>query len=238
LYCAPQFEEGNAVLTDMYEVCLRQVGFLLLDNPDVVVEYTKYKLFKNTMIGKVAESAINFNQDIVVHNIDTVVDIKNQRLDLSDSDEDYNEVMRKYLLFDQVPSVSIQQLSRLELNLEQQHTPAQIHQVQVSNAAYVKPKVSPEAAYALSLVDVELLNLRTDVILNYVTSLTADELKSNVIYEELRLDATPPSDPVITTLMWQSMSNKEVDHKVKNWRFLLTEYELFSDAALPQGLTL
>jgi len=238
LYCAPQFEEGNAILTDIYEVCLRQVGFLLLDNPDVVVEYTKYKLFKNPMTEKVAESAISFNQDIVVHNLDAVVDIKDQQLDFSDSDEDYNEAMRKYLLFDQVPSVNVQQLSRLQLNLEQQHTPAQIQQVQVSNAANVKSKVFPEAASALSLVDVELLNLRTDVILNYVTNLTADELKSNVIYEELSLDAIPPTDPVITTLMWQSMSNKDVDHKVKNWRFLLSEYELFSDAALPQGLTL
>ncbi len=240
LYCAPQFEVDSAVLTALYKVCLRQVSFLLLDNPDVVIEYTKYKLFESRGKPIGEASNLNYNQGIVFHDVSTTVDVNNEFKDrLNDhNDEDYNNVMRKYLIFDQVPSASVQQLSKLEFNIEQEHTPVLVHEIQSSNDVNRESKYNLEAEFATNLDDVALFNLRTDAILNYVSELTANEQKNNVIYEELRLGVTPPTAPVITTLMWLSESNKKVNHKVKNWRFLLTEGELFSDAKLPKGLAL
>ncbi|KXO08277.1 hypothetical protein AKG98_1873 [Moritella sp. JT01] len=240
LYCAPQFEVDSAVLTALYKVCLRQISFLLLDNPDVEIEYTKYKLFESRGNPIGDGSNINYNQSLVFHDVSTIVDVNNEFKDtLNDrDDEDYNDDMRKYLIFDQVPSVSVQQLSKLEFNIEQEHTPVLVHEIQSSNDVNHESKYNPEVEYATNLDDVALLNLRTDAILNYVSDLTANEQKNNVIYEELRLGVTPPTAPVITTLMWLSESNKKVNHKVKDWRFLLTEGELFSDAKLPKGLAL
>ena len=240
LYCAPQFEVDSAVLTALYKVCLRQVSFLLLDNPDVEIEYTKYKLFKSR--GKPIDdgSNVNYNQGIVFHDVSTTVDVNNEFKDTLNGhdDEDYNDVMREYLIFDQVPSVSVQQLSKLEFNIDQEHTPVLVHEIQPSNDVNHESKSNPEVEYATNLDNVALFNLRTDTILSYVTGLTANEQKNNVIYEELRIGVTPPTDPVITTIMWLSESNKKVNHKVKDWRFLLTEGELFSDAKLPKGLAL
>ena len=237
LYCAPQFEEGNAIMTELYKVCLRQVSFLLLDNPKIVIEYTKYNLLKDPTSPKIDALTINYSKNIVVHNVDTIIDSSSEGIAVSakSSDEDYNDIMRQYLLFDQIPSVNVQQLSRSQLIIEQQHTPAQIHEIRLSNT---KPHNYAEGRFATSLVNVELLNLRTDVILNYVSGLAANPTQNKVVYEELRLGATPPLAPVISTLIWQSKNNKEVDHKVKNWRFLLNNGELFSDAALPKGVTL
>ncbi|WP_293135453.1 hypothetical protein [Moritella sp.] len=237
LYCAPQFEEGNAIMTELYKVCLRQVSFLLLDNPKIVIQYTKYKLLKDPTSPNIDALTINYSKNIVVHNVDTIIDSSSEVIAVSAkrNDEDYNDIMRQYLLFDQVPSVNVQLLSRSQLIIEQQHTPVQIHEIRIANTM---PNNYAEGRFAASLGDAELLNLRTDVILNYVSSLAANPNQNKVIYEELRLGATPPLAPVISTLIWQSENNKEVDHKVKNWRFLLNSGELFSDAALPKGITL
>jgi len=240
LYCAPQFEVDSAVLTELYKVCLRQVSLLLLDNPDVVIEYTKYKLFESRGKAIAEDPNINYNQGIVFHDVSTTVDVNNEFKDTLNNrnDEAYNDLMRKYLIFEQVPSVSVQQLSKLEFNIEEEHTPALVHEIQSSSDVNHEQKHNPDVEYATNLDDVALFNLRTDTILNYVSDLTANEQKNNVIYEDLRLDVTPPKAPVISTLMWQSESNKKVNHKVKNWRFLLTEGELFSDAELPKGFAL
>ncbi len=240
LYCAPQFEVDSAVLTELYKVCLRQVSLLLLDNPDVVIEYTKYKLFESRGKPIAEDPNINYNQGIVFHDVSTTVDVNNEFKDTLNNrnDEAYNDLMRKYLIFEQVPSVSVQQLSKLEFNIEEEHTPALVHEIQSSSDVNHEQKYNPDVEYATNLDDVALFNLRTDTILNYVSDLTANEQKNNVIYEDLRLDVTPPKAPVISTLMWQSESNKKVNHKVKNWRFLLTEGELFSDAELPKGFAL
>ncbi len=240
LYCAPQFETGNAVLTELYKVCLRQVSFLLLDNPDVVIEYTKYKLFESRARPIDAGSNVNYNQEVIFHDVGTIVDVNNGIKDTLNehNDEDYNDVMRQYLIFDQIPSVNVQQIDKLEFNIDQEHTPVLVHEIQSSNDDNHKSKNNAEVEYATNLDDVALFNLRTDTILNYVSELTANEQRNNVIYEELRLDLIPPTSPVVTTFMWLSESNKKVNHKVKDWRFLLTEGELFSDAALPKGLAL
>jgi len=240
LYCAPQFETGNAVLTELYKVCLRQISFLLLDNPDVVIQYTKYKLFESRVKPIDEGSNVNYNQESILHDLGTIVDVNDDFKDTLNehNDEDYNDVMRKYLIFEQVPSVNVQQIAKLEFNIEQEHTPVLVHETQSSNDVNHKSKSNADVEYATNLDDVALFNLRTDTILNYVSELTANDQKNNVIYEELRLDVTPPISPVITTIMWQSESHKKVNHKVKNWRFLLTEGELFSDSALPKGLAL
>ena len=237
LYCAPQFEEGNAIMTELYKVCLRQVSFLLLDNPKIIIQYTKYKLLKEPTSPNIDALTINYSKNILVHNVDTIIDRSSEVIAVSakSNDEDYDDIMRQYLLFDQVPSVNVQLLSQSQLIIEQQHTPAQIHEIRISNT---KPNNYAEGEFATSLGNVELLNLRTDVILNYVSSLAANPNQNKVAYEELRLGAIPPLAPVISTLIWQSKNNKEVDHKVKNWRFLLNNGELFSDAALPKGVTL
>jgi len=237
LYCAPQFDEGSAVMTALYKVCLRQVSFLLLDNPQIVIQYTKYKLLEGINTPKIEDLKINYNNNIVVHNVEAIVDSPSDVIAVSDKrpDQDYNEIMRQYLLFDQIPSVSVQQLSQLELNIEQEHNPIQIHEVQLANS---KSNNDDLEEFSTSLVDVELLNLRTDAILNYVSSLATDLQQNKVVYEELRVGITPPSKPVISTLFWQSKNNKDVDHKVKNWRFLLKDGELFSDAMLPKGVAL
>ncbi|PKH06556.1 hypothetical protein [Moritella sp. Urea-trap-13] len=240
LYCSPQFEVGSAILTEEYKVCLRQVSFLLLDNPDIVIEYTKYQLFENSASAKVGQSNINYSKAIVTHNVTTVVVKTSEIMAVTDNrrDDDYNEIMRQYLLFDQVPSVNVQQVSRLQLNIEKEHTPVQIHETVTANESLRNTNQLAENDYATSLDDVELLNLRTDVILNYVSSITADPQRYKVIYEDLRLGTVTSLTPVISTLMWQSQGNKDADHKVKHWRFLLSEGELFSDAALPKGVAL
>ncbi|SQD77505.1 hypothetical protein [Moritella yayanosii] len=237
LYCAPQFEEGNAIMTKLYKVCLRQVSFLLLDNPNIVIEYTKYKLLKDPKNKKIEALTINYNKNIVVHNAAAMIESSSEGTAVSDksSDEDYNEIMRQYLLFDQVPSLNVQQLSRSQLIIEQQHIPTQIHEIRISN---IKPNDYAEGRFTTSLDNVELLNLRTDVIFNHVSGLAANPNQNKVIYEELKFGARPPLAPVISTLIWQSKNNKDVDLKVKNWRFLLKKGELFSDAALPKGVTL
>lgn len=241
LYCAPQFEADSAILTEQYKVCLRQVGFLLLENPEIIIEYTKYNLFEHGINPQDAESKISYSNTIVTHHIDAIIThdieaiVDNTQAD-KEGDENYNDVMRQYLLFDQVPSVNVQQLSRLQLNIEQEHTPIQIHEIQPSNLE--EPKYYAEGHYATSLDDVDLLNLRTDAIFSYVSNLIANVKQNKIIYEALRMDVTPTLTPVISTLMWQIKSNKNVDHKVKNWRFLLSEGELFSDTALPKGVTL
>jgi len=239
LYCAPQFEENSVIMTELYKVCLRQVSFLLLDNPKIVIEYTKYKLFEDTTNPKIEELKLNYSKNIVVHNVDAIIDSSSEGLAVSDksSDEDYNEIMRQYLLFDQVPSVNVQQLSRSQLNIDQEHAPVQIHEIQISNTDTNFNNDVVEG-FATSLDDVELLNLRIDAILNYVSSLAANVQQNKIVYEELRLGATPSLTPVISTLIWQSKNNKDVDHKVKNWRFLLNDGESFSDAALPKGVAL
>lgn len=246
LYCGPQFEEGNAILTEEYKVCLRQVSFLLLDNPDIIIEYTKYRLFEKTISPKTAQSNMNYTNNIVTHNVATIVDKENEKLGnsiinstVNPNDEDYNDIMRQYLLFEQVPSVSVQQISRLKLDLDQEHNPVQIHEVDTIDAGHKKSQLSAVDDYATSLEDVELLNLRTDVILGYVLSITADPQRHKVINEDLRLSSTTSVTPVISTILWQSKSsNQDVDHKVKNWRFLLNEGELFSDSSLPKGVAL
>ncbi|MFT5806959.1 MAG: hypothetical protein ACI9LG_001232 [Moritella dasanensis] len=240
LYCTPQFEEGNATLTEEYKVCLRQVSFLLLDNPDIVIEYTKYKLFEHSSSPTVELSKINYNNAIVNHNVATTVDKESEILDITDNqnDDDYNEIMRQYLLFDQVPSVSVQQISRLQLNIVQEHSPVQIHQTDTSTELHKQAPKYVESGYATSLETVELLNLRTDVILDYVSNITADRQRHKIVFEDLRLSVIKSVTPVISTILWQSKGNKDVNHKVKNWRFLLNEGELFSDAALPKGVAL
>lgn len=239
LYCAPQFEEGTAVMTALYKVCLRQVSFLLLDNPDIVIEYTKYKLFEPAL--EIPDSEYNtlYNQDVVIHDLDAIIEdsqVRNENI--GSDDKEYNDVMRKYLLFDQIPSVDVQQLSELTITIEEEHTPVLVQEVSTSKGDEFKPAYNREVSYATTLKNVELLNSRTDAIINYVANLTSNEQKSNIIYEDLKLDVKPPSSPIITTVMWQSKSNKDVDHKVKNWRFLLSEGELFSDATLPKGIAL
>ncbi|MFT7684391.1 MAG: hypothetical protein ACI935_003919 [Moritella dasanensis] len=240
LYCAPQFEEGNATLTEEYKVCLRQVSFLLLDNPDIVIEYTKYQLFEHSSSPTVELSKINYNNAIVNHNVVATVDKKSEILDITDNqnDDDYNEIMRQYLLFDQVPSVSVQQISRLQLNIVQEHRPVQIHQTDTSTGVHRQAPKYAESDYATSLETVELLNLRTDVILDYVSSITADQQRHKITYEDLRLGVIKSVTPVISTILWQPKGNLDVNHKVKNWRFLLNDGELFSDAALPKGVAL
>ncbi|MDX2321854.1 MAG: hypothetical protein QNK26_14805, partial [Moritella sp.] len=101
LYCGQQFEQDSAVLTELYKVCLRQASFMLLSSPKVVIEYTKYQLFENTPDPFTDEPKVNFSQDIVVHNLDTIVDVNTAATDPTTVDDDYNEAMRKYLLFDQ-----------------------------------------------------------------------------------------------------------------------------------------
>lgn len=240
LYCGPQFEEGNAILTEEYKVCLRQVSFLLLDNPEIIIEYTKYRLFENRISQKTAQSNINYTNNIVTHNVTSIVDKESENLaaTVNENDEDYNDIMRQYLLFEQVPSVSVQQISRLQLDLEQVHNPIQIHEIATTDARQNQAQLSTVDDYATSLKDVELLNLRTDVILDYVLNITTDPQRHKVIYEDLRLSSTTSVTPVISTLLWQSKHNQDVDHKVKNWRFLLNEDELFSDASLPKGVAL
>ncbi|QUM76400.1 hypothetical protein HWV00_09295 [Moritella sp. 24] len=238
LYCAPQFQEGQAVMTELYKVCLRQVSFLLLDNPDVVIEYTKYKLFEPVKNADLEDSDINYNQEIVIHDVVTITDVNRDLAVNADSNDDYNDVMRKYLVFDQIPSVDVEQLSPIELNITQVHTPVQVQEFQVVNKDSALFQPDSDVNYAIDLKDVELLNLRTDAIFNYVSSLISDDQKNSIIYEDLKFNDKPPSDPVITTLMWKLKSNKVVDHKVKNWRFLLSEGEQFSDAALPKGIAL
>ncbi|WP_017222216.1 hypothetical protein [Moritella dasanensis] len=240
LYCAPQFEEGNATLTEEYKVCLRQVSFLLLDNPEIIIEYTKYRLFENSISPKKSQSNINYTNNIVTHNVTTIVDKESENLavTVNQNDEDYNDIMRQYLLFEQVPGVSVQQISRSQLDLDQVHNPVQIHEIAATDARQNQPQLSTVDDYATSLKDVELLNLRTDVILDYVLNITADPQRHKVIYEDLRLSSATSITPVISTLLWQSKHNQDVDHKVKNWRFLLNEDELFSDASLPKGVAL
>ncbi|GIC79600.1 hypothetical protein [Moritella sp. F3] len=240
LYCAPQFETGNAILTDEYKVCLRQFSFLLLDNPKIVVEYTKYKLFESKDKKTNTQTNVNYNNAIVTHDINTVVDENTSRVDTEKNEgvEDYNEIMRQYLLFEQVPSVSVEQISSLQINIEQQHTPVQIHEIDTSNEQVSLTNKLAENDYATNLDDVELLNLRTDAIFNYLVNITAEPLRHKVIYENLRRDAMRSSTPIISTLMWQSEANKDVNHKVKDWRFLLNEGEQFTDASLPKGIAL
>ncbi|QFI37730.1 hypothetical protein FR932_07630 [Moritella marina ATCC 15381] len=237
LYCAPQFETGNAILTAEYKACLRQVSFLLLDNPKIVVEYTKYKLFENTVNKKSAQSNLNYNDAIVIHDMDTIVDDNAQPMEEDKGVDDYNEIMRQYLLFEQVPSVNVEQLSRLQINIEQ-HTPVQIHEIDTSNEQIIFSNKLAVNTYATSLDDVELLNLRTDAIFNYLLNITAEPLRHKVLYEDLRRDAITSSTPIISTLMWQSEANQDVNHKVKDWRFLLNEGEQFNDASLFKGIAL
>lgn len=238
LYCAPQFEVGNATMTPLYKVCLRQASFILLDNPDIVIEYTKYKKLADSSEPTIDRPKHHYNQDIVVHDVDAIEEVPDMSLVTSrdQSNEEYNEVMRQYLIFDQVPSVTTQQLSQVQLNIEQVHTPIQIQEVDSVTPTAMQQNVNTKVN--LSTENMALLNLRTDVIFSYVTDLTANQSQNKVIYEQLNLGVSLPSMPVISTIMWQSTSNKAVDHKVKDWRFLLTEGELFSDKILPKGVAL